>query len=124
MKRMPWHIGVLVPARNEEILLPRCISSLLVARKMLPLDVTSDIVVVIDSSTDRSHEIAEFLLRGDGVVVSVNARAVGKARSVAAKVALERYSGSLKRCWLANTDADCEVPSHWLTDHLAIAQQG
>jgi glycosyltransferase involved in cell wall biosynthesis len=57
-----WHIGVLVPARNEESLLPRCIASLLAARAMLPDDATCDIVVVADSSTDRTCEIAEALL--------------------------------------------------------------
>ncbi|WP_263357263.1 glycosyltransferase [Acidicapsa ligni] len=124
MKVVPWHIGVLVPARNEETLLPRCISSLLAARERLPHNVTCDIVVAIDSSTDRSREIAEALLGRNGTVVVVNARAVGTARAVAAKVALERYAGSLKHCWLANTDADCEVPTHWLADHLGIARQG
>jgi cellulose synthase/poly-beta-1,6-N-acetylglucosamine synthase-like glycosyltransferase len=124
MNTIPWHIGVLVPARNEEILLPRCIASLLAARGKLPKGVTCDIAVVVDSSTDRTREIAEMLLFENGIVVPIDARAVGRARSVAAKVILERYRGSLKYCWLANTDADCEVPADWLTNHLAIARQG
>jgi glycosyltransferase involved in cell wall biosynthesis len=124
MSTAPWHIGVLVPARNEESLLPRCIASLMAARMMLPEGVTCDIVVVVDSSTDRTREIAEALLLGNGVVVPIDARAVGQARAVAARVLLKRYSGSLKYCWLANTDADCEVPTSWLTDHLAIARLG
>jgi glycosyltransferase involved in cell wall biosynthesis len=124
MSMVPWHIGVLVPARNEEALLPRCIVSILAARTRLPEEVTCDVVVVVDSSTDHTREIAETLLFGNGVVVPIDARAVGQARSVAAKVLLERYSGSLKYCWLANTDADCEVPANWLTNHLAIARQG
>jgi glycosyltransferase involved in cell wall biosynthesis len=124
MNSIPWHIGVLVPARNEEVLLPRCIASLLAARAMLPENVTCDIVVAVDSSTDHTREIAKRLLHGNDIVVAVDARAVGKARSVAAKVMLERYRGSTKYCWLANTDADCEVPITWLVDHLAIARQG
>ena len=124
MSTIPWHIGVLVPARNEEILLPRCIASLLAAREKLPKGVTCDIAVVVDSSTDSTREIAETLLFEDGVVVPIEARAVGQARSVAANAVLERYNGSLKYCWLANTDADCEVPADWLTNHLAIARQG
>jgi hypothetical protein len=63
------------------------------------------------------------LLHGNGILVQIEARAVGRARSVAAKVLLERYSGPLNYCWLANTDADCVVPINWLTDHLAIAGQ-
>jgi glycosyltransferase involved in cell wall biosynthesis len=124
MTRITWHIGVLVPARNEESLLPRCIASLLAARARLGDEATCDIVVVVDSSTDRTCEIAETMLAGRGTVVPIDARAVGQARSVAAKVLLERYSGPLAHCWLANTDADCEVPPNWLTDQLAIAQQG
>jgi glycosyltransferase involved in cell wall biosynthesis len=124
MSTVPWHIGVLVPARNEEALLPRCIASLLAARASLPKQVTCDIVVVVDSSTDRTREIAETLLHGHGIVVPVDARAVGRARAAAARVLLERYSGPLERCWLANTDADCEVPVNWLADQLAIARQG
>jgi glycosyltransferase involved in cell wall biosynthesis len=124
MSLIPWHVGILVPARNEEALLPRCIASLLAARAMLPEGVTCDIVVVVDSSTDRTREIAETLLFDNGIVVPIDARAVGRARAVAAKVSLARYSGPLKYCWLANTDADCEVPPSWLVDHLAIARQG
>jgi glycosyltransferase involved in cell wall biosynthesis len=124
MTNVPWHIGVLVPARNEESLLPRCIASLLAARLMLPEEATCDIVVVVDSSTDRTREIAETMLLDNGIVVPIDARAVGQARAVAANVLLERYTGSLKYCWLANTDADCEVPIGWLVDHLAIARLG
>jgi glycosyltransferase involved in cell wall biosynthesis len=124
MTTIRWHIGVLVPARNEEALLPRCITSLLEARTALFEKATCDIVVAVDSSTDRTCEIAEKLLLGSGVVVPIEARSVGQARAAAARVALERYGGPLKYCWLANTDADCEVPTNWLVDHLAIAQQG
>jgi glycosyltransferase involved in cell wall biosynthesis len=119
-----WHIGVLVPARNEEALLPRCIASLLAARTMLPANVTCDVVVVVDLSTDRTREIAEAMLNGNGTVVSIEAGSVGKARAVAAEIALQRYSGLQRYCWLANTDADCEVPKSWLIDQLAIARQG
>ena len=124
MSRVQWHIGVLVPARNEEFLLPRCLASVLAASAMLREDATCDIVVVVDSSTDRTREIAETLLASNGIVVPINARAVGRARSVAAQVMLERYNGPLTRCWLANTDADCEVPPDWLTRQLEIARQG
>jgi hypothetical protein len=39
-------------------------------------------------------------------------------------MALKRYVGLRRYCWLANTDADCEVPETWLTDQLMIAFQG
>jgi glycosyltransferase involved in cell wall biosynthesis len=122
LKRKPWHIAVLIPARNEEELLPRCIDSVLEACLHLPAEVTFDVVVAIDSSTDQSILIAKQMLRGYGVVVSTSAGAVGPTRALAAETALDRYSGPLNRCWLANTDADCYVPITWLSDQLLLAR--
>jgi glycosyltransferase involved in cell wall biosynthesis len=119
-----WHIAVLIPARNEELLLPRCLDSVLTARATLPPGVTSDVVVVSDNSTDRTIELAQTLLCSNGAVLQADAGRVGIARAMAAQVALERHQGLLSRCWFANTDADCEVPSTWLLDHLQIACKG
>jgi glycosyltransferase involved in cell wall biosynthesis len=124
MSRYPWHIAVLIPARNEEVLLPRCLNSVLDACSLLPRSVTSDIVVACDSSTDLTLQIAERILPGHGTVVTTQAGVVGHARALATRVALKRYSGPLQRCWLANTDADCCVPKTWLVDQLALAQRG
>ena len=59
-----------------------------------------------------------------GAVVEVHAGNVGVARAVAAQTALRRFRGDAAHCWLANTDADCEVPATWLLDQLALAQHG
>lgn len=124
LRRPGWHIAVLIPARDEEQLLPRCLYSVQVARNRLPSNVTSDIVVVSDCSRDRTREIAEEILQDSGVVLCTDAGLVGTVRSAAAQVALQRYSGPRERCWLANTDADCEVPADWLLNQLAIATRG
>jgi glycosyltransferase involved in cell wall biosynthesis len=121
MSRPPWHIGVLIPARNEEALLPPCLKSVLTACSLLPADVTFDIVVAVDSSTDRTAQIAKEMVQGSGIVVFTDAGLVGCARSLAADVMLGRYWGPLHRCWLANTDADCCVPATWLNDQLTLA---
>lgn len=94
------------------------------ARQHLPAAVTSDVIVVSDSSTDKTVEGARRLLRRSGIVVCTDAGRVGAARCLAAEVALQRYHGPPERCWLANTDADCEVPTTWLSDQLSIAMQG
>jgi glycosyltransferase involved in cell wall biosynthesis len=119
-----WHVCVLIPARNEEDLLPRCLRSVLKACSVLPANVTFDIVVVVDSSTDSTRAIAQSLLRADGVVISAEVGIVGTVRAIAAAAALERYAGPVNRCWLANTDADCSVPETWLLDHLSFAASG
>jgi len=118
------HIAVLIPAHDEEQLLPRCIRSVLRAARALPLGVVADIVVAVDSSTDRTREIADSMLGTHGITITTNANSVGVARSSAAETALARYTGSLRSCWLANTDADCEVPPDWLVDQLQLANNG
>jgi glycosyltransferase involved in cell wall biosynthesis len=125
VKRNSWHIGVLIPARNEEELLPRCIRSVLRACAKLPSGVTCDVVVVVDSSTDGTRKLAEILLpHSRGVVVETQVGMVGVARALAAEILLTRYHGAPHRCWLANTDADCCVPEDWLLDQLALAEAG
>lgn len=123
MNSSSWHICVLIPACNESELLPRCLESVIAARSKLPSQVTCDIVVAVDSSTDDTRELAETLLHGIGTVISIDVQSVGQARAFAAEVAFARYAGPMKRCWLANTDADCSVPDSWLNDQLALAEQ-
>jgi glycosyltransferase involved in cell wall biosynthesis len=121
----PWHIAVLIPARDEESLLPRCLQSVAAARAVLPPGVTSDVIVVSDGSTDGTADVARaFLQNTRGTVLQVEGGCVGVARATAADTALRRHPGDLSRCWLANTDADCEVPESWLLDHLRLAQRG
>jgi glycosyltransferase involved in cell wall biosynthesis len=119
-----WHIAIVIPARDEQELLPRCLRSIQNARRMLPSSVTSDLIVVADQSTDDTFAIARDAIRNDGSVIETDAGCVGAARALGAKHALERYDGLLQRCWLANTDADCQVPATWLRDQLAVANAG
>lgn len=119
-----WHICVLIPARNEEELLPQCLHSVLEARKQISPTTSCDIVVAVDSSTDKTFEIASKMLRGKGAVVALDAGVVGEARTRAAEEALRRYRGPLDRCWLANTDADCRVPKSWLAHQLTLCAKG
>ena len=98
------HIAILIPARNEEELLPRCLRSVQAARLQLPPDVTSDVVVVSDCSLDGTRRAAEAILGESGVVMEIEAGMVGTARALAAEIALKRYRGPRRRCWLANTD--------------------
>lgn len=127
-----WHIAVLIPARDEEELLPRCLRSIERARAHLrstvTASVTTDVIVVSDCSTDRTEAIAQALLHPSGHhaghVVSVALGTVGGARAAAAEIALARHAGPRDCFWLANTDADCEVPEDWLTAHLSLARDG
>jgi cellulose synthase/poly-beta-1,6-N-acetylglucosamine synthase-like glycosyltransferase len=123
-KQEGWHIAILIPARNEETLLPRCLASIDRARAALPEGVTADVVLVADSCTDETPRIAREMLGETGVMLCCEYGRVGEARELAATVALRRYDGELSRCWLANTDADCSVPESWLLHQLFLAMQG
>jgi len=56
-------IGVVVPARNEELRLPRCLAAIAAAgRALRSKDADAPrlrVVVVADSCTDRTREIAD-----------------------------------------------------------------
>jgi glycosyltransferase involved in cell wall biosynthesis len=122
--KFSWHIAVVIPARDEEDLLPRCLRSVQNARRMLPLHVSSDLIVVADQSSDGTFQVAHDLLQKDGMVLETQVGCVGAARALGAQHALERYTGVINACWLANTDADCQVPATWLLDQLASAKAG
>ncbi len=119
-----WHVGVVIPARNEEELLPRCLRSILAAKAHLGNTATTDIVVVADGSVDRTMQIASRMLRSHGTVLKTETGVVGAARAAGAALLLEKYKGLRERCWIANTDADCIVPPDWLARQLQIASKG
>jgi cellulose synthase/poly-beta-1,6-N-acetylglucosamine synthase-like glycosyltransferase len=86
--------------------------------------VTSDIIVAVDSSTDRTGYLAKKLVAAHGKVIHTDSGVVGRVRAFAADTALERHIGPITSCWLAHTDADCIVPERWIVDQLSFASQG
>jgi glycosyltransferase involved in cell wall biosynthesis len=120
----PWHVSVLIPARDEESLLPRCLQSVLEARDALGGVATCDVVVTVDRSMDATLAIAHRMLASAGIVIRSKAGIVGVARAMAARAALRRRKQRTSRIWLANTDADCWVPPNWLSDQLELAESG
>lgn len=80
------------------------------------------VVAVLDACTDGSARICS------GVpwlsMVRTDARSVGHARAAGCLAALQASSVPPERLWLACTDADSEVPIHWLLHHAALAARG
>jgi glycosyltransferase involved in cell wall biosynthesis len=100
-------ISFVVPAYNEEALLPRCLEA--IAAEIARSDCTAEIVVVDNASTDRTREIA---LAAPGVrVVVEEERGLVPARRAGYRAA----RGTL----VANVDADTIVPEGWLERTLA-----
>jgi glycosyltransferase involved in cell wall biosynthesis len=117
-------IAVIVPAANEEQLIGRCLSRIRTARDHLhraDAGIQARIVVVLDSCRDSTA----LITAADGGVQSVTITAgnVGLARRAGARAAVG-VAGPAGELWLANTDADSEVPVNWLTSMMAEARLG
>ena len=126
-------MAVVLPARNEEQLLPAALSSVHAAARALDAADPAgarpgrvSVTVVLDSCTDGSAAAAariqelwapELSLH----ILSGSFGTVGAARS--AGIAAQPQRPGL---WIANTDADTVVPEHWLIrqHHLAAAGYG
>ena len=114
-------VGVVVPAHNEQDLLPACLASLRRAARALH-GTQVHLVVVADACRDRTASVAR---RGGAAVITVGARSVGAARAAGVREVLRR-AGHLDPAdvWLATTDADTLVPARWLREHARYANQG
>jgi glycosyltransferase involved in cell wall biosynthesis len=112
--------GVVVPAHNEETLLPACLTALHHAAH--PATVPVHVLVVADCCTDRTAAVAQDY---GALVVRLAARNVGAARRAGMTELQNLLSGlDPASVWLATTDADTVVPPDWLVRQLAHADQG
>lgn len=109
-------VSVIVPARNEEATIERCIRAL-----MANTYPAFEVVVVNDRSTDRTGEIlsslqAEFsrLRVHNAIEDNTNPNLKGKPRAL--HQGIEQSRGEL----VMMTDADCAVAPTWITATVAI----
>ncbi len=89
-------VSIIVPARNEEASLRRCLESLTGQR-----GITFEIIVVDDRSTDRTHQIAESFA-GVRVIQPPRLRCGWTGKNNAVTAGAREARGS----WLLFTDAD------------------
>ncbi len=119
------HLAVVVPARNEERLLPRCLNALdeavLALHRARP-GLAVSVTVVLDRTTDASASI----VAGNTLARAVSCRAgnVGRARNLGIRSALRASGVPATSVWIANTDADSSVPENWLLPQAEAAEQG
>jgi glycosyltransferase involved in cell wall biosynthesis len=120
-------IGAVVPAHNEELVLPRCLASVRAAALAVPVPV--HVVVAADACTDRTAALA----RAAGAhVIAISAHNVGIARAAGFRAVLDLATGRGRevrgpdpgKVWLASTDADSLVPPTWLARQLRHAERG
>ncbi|SKB03043.1 Glycosyl transferase family 2 [Agreia bicolorata] len=118
---------VVVPARNEEKTIARCLDALEAAVERLrgtrPTDLPDvRIVVVLDRCIDGSAQIVARRSTVDAVVSS--AGKVGSARARGIERALAANAVPPENIWIANTDADSAVSADWLCVQLEAAEAG
>ena len=113
-------LAVVIPARDESALVERCLRSVLAARDAAARDIP--IVLVADKCADSTAFLARSMLGVD--VIEIDGGNVGAARAAGVARALELLDGPAEQSWIANTDADSAVPRNWITEQLAIAEEG
>src|ERR1700679_1715895 len=124
-------VGVVVPAHDEEELLPACLAALGQAVASATAErpgLRVRIVVAGDACTDDTPAVAR---RSGARLVLLNGKNVGAARAAGMAELLRPgapvWDGRLpdpERLWLATTDADSVVPTGWLADQLRSADAG
>ena len=112
-------IGVVVPAHDEQALLPACLAALRVAARHPALrGIPVHLVPVLDACSDDSGAAAPG-------AIEVTARNVGVARAAGFAEVLRREAGRpAAGLWLATTDADSTVPPDWLAVQVGLAVAG
>lgn len=106
-------IAVIVPAHDESASIAACLASLKVAAAHPTVaGLRIDVVVVLDSCSDDTGEIAK---RCGAQTVTVSARNVGQARAAGAALALSQGAE-----WLCFTDADTTVAEDWIATHIGV----
>ncbi|GGC77775.1 glycosyl transferase [Tersicoccus solisilvae] len=116
-------VHVVVPARNEEALLPGALAALRAAVDHLTRTrpgVRADVTVVLDACTDATPD----LVAAAGWVHAhhVTSGTVGAARSAGVDAA--EAVDVPDRVWVASTDADSRVPVDWLSVQVDLADGG
>ena len=112
--------GVVVPAHDEEDLLPACLVALRKAAGQARIP--AHLLVVADACTDGTAVVAAD---GGAEVIGIRARNVGAARAAGLAELLRRTADADPAAvWLATTDADTVVPPGWLRRQLSYARHG
>lgn len=117
-------MAVVIPARNEEEMLPGCLAALALARtefqRRYP-HVPVRVLTVLDSCTDATAQVAA---EAGAEVLAVSEGNVGAARAAGCQAVISTARTDLSRLWIAMTDADTTVPPNWLISQYALANVG
>ncbi len=121
-------VVVVIPARNEEELLPRCLTALTAAIREVgeacaaagEAAPTIVVIIALDRCSDRTADVAADFPAFTSI--RTNGGSVGVARRAGVRHLLPRPDQFTAGTWIATTDADSAVPPNWLTVQLAFAR--
>lgn len=117
-------VAVVVPARNEERRISRCLDGIrhsVDALRSARPELAVSVVVVLHECDDGT---ADLVRQRDWVTrIELRDGFVGGARQAGA-AAVAALGDAPDRVWIANTDADSHVPRDWLLAHVAAAEDG
>lgn len=123
---VPEHFAVVIPARNEEQLLPASLAAVGTAARTLEeqCGIRATVTVVLDSCTDGSLHVVTGMQSAWAPELELRTVAgsfgmVGAAR--AAGIAAQPQRPGL---WISTTDADTVVPQDWLVRQYRLAGAG
>lgn len=118
------HIGVVVPAHNEEAWICDCLQSLVAANAHVRAEVEDPprvhVTVVLDACSDGTERrVATFR---DVATIRIAHQRVGFARRAGTDQVLRALP--IPHSWIASTDADGMVPLDWLTTMTRLGRDG
>ena len=108
-KLSPDQVSIIIPARNEEQNIGRCLDSLL---QQTLQAAQMEIIVVDDGSSDNTASIVRTYAEKNVKLLQLSDEAGGK------KAALTKGIASATHSIIVTTDADCIYPNNWLNTLL------
>ena len=116
-------VVVAIPARDESASIRQCIRSVDQAAAEVPVPVV--VVVAADTCSDDTLDVARATTTEycEVLVISGEWGRAGAARAAAVRHAFDHLPPDRCPVWIANTDADCVVPTMWLRTQLELATE-
>lgn len=106
------YFSVLIPARNEEANIERCIKS--IVQNNYPLHLF-EIIVIDDFSSDNTAAIVKQMMNDYANVQLIELKNIVQTKiNSYKKKAIEAGIAQSKGTWIVTTDADCIVSNLWL----------
>lgn len=113
--------SIIIPARNEEDNIGRCVESIL--NNNYPSNLF-EVIVVDDYSTDKTVKVVESLQKKyfNLKLIELSKTLSGGKLNSYKKKAIETGIQQAKEEWIVTTDADCVVTKAWLSSYNEIIQ--